>query len=68
MTIKSLTIYCSSSNNLTTDYYDLAEKIGNFFFHNKKHSLDIDSLSDIKNFGANLYFNKKNRLIIKTKN
>ena len=30
MTIKSLTIYCSSSNNLTPDYYDLAEKIGKF--------------------------------------
>ena len=30
MTIKSLTIYCSSSNNLTSDYYDLAEKIGKF--------------------------------------
>ena len=30
MTIKSLTIYCSSSDNLTSDYYDLAEKIGKF--------------------------------------
>ena len=30
MTIKSLTIYCSSSNNLTSDYYDLAEKLGKF--------------------------------------
>ena len=30
MSIKSLTIYCSSSEELTQDYYDLAEKIGNF--------------------------------------
>ena len=30
MSIKSLTIYCSSSETLTQDYYDLAEKIGNF--------------------------------------
>ena len=30
MTIKSLTIYCSSSDKLTKDYYDLAEKIGLF--------------------------------------
>ena len=30
MFIKSLTIYCSSSEELTQDYYDLGEKIGNF--------------------------------------
>ena len=30
MPIKSLTIYCSSSESLTQDYYDLAERIGNF--------------------------------------
>ena len=30
MSIKSLTIYCSSSEALTQNYYDLAEKIGNF--------------------------------------
>ena len=30
MSIKSLTIYCSSSEELTQDYYDLAEKIGEF--------------------------------------
>ena len=28
MTIKSLTIYCSSSENLTKNYYNLADKIG----------------------------------------
>tara|TARA_Y100001970_G_scaffold292991_1_gene437041 strand:- start:2282 stop:2827 length:546 start_codon:yes stop_codon:yes gene_type:complete len=28
MNIKSLTIYCSSSNNLNSDYYKLAETIG----------------------------------------
>ena len=28
MSIKSLTIYCSSSENLSRDYYDLAEEIG----------------------------------------
>ena len=30
MTIKSLTIYCASSDNLTSDQYDLAEKLGRF--------------------------------------
>ena len=30
MSIKSLTIYCSSSKNLSTNYYDLAEKLGKF--------------------------------------
>ena len=30
MSIKSLTIYCSSSNNLKQEYYDLAETIGTF--------------------------------------
>ena len=30
MPIKSLTIYCSSSNKLTQDYYNLAQNIGNF--------------------------------------
>ena len=30
MNIKSLTIYCSSSNNLDSEFYELAEKIGNF--------------------------------------
>ena len=30
MSIKSLTIYCSSSDNLTKDYYDLAENIGGY--------------------------------------
>tara|TARA_Y100000590_G_scaffold467674_1_gene647411 strand:- start:1220 stop:1768 length:549 start_codon:yes stop_codon:yes gene_type:complete len=35
MNIKSLTIYCSSSNNLNLKYYRLAEKIG-FFLGSKK--------------------------------
>jgi hypothetical protein len=30
MLIKSLTIYCSSSDNLTSDYYDLGENLGEF--------------------------------------
>ncbi len=30
MTIKSLTIYCASSDNLTKNYYKLAENIGNY--------------------------------------
>ena len=30
MRIKSLTIYCSSSNKISKDYYDLAENIGQF--------------------------------------
>jgi len=33
MTIKSLTIYCSSSNNLKQEYYSLAEKIGEYLAH-----------------------------------
>ena len=30
MSIKSLTIYCSSSVKLNKDYYDLAEQIGEY--------------------------------------
>ena len=30
MTIKSLTIYCSSSDKLTEDFYNLAEQIGEY--------------------------------------
>ena len=35
MRIKSLTIYCSSSNLLNQKYYKLAEKIGNFLSSKK---------------------------------
>ena len=35
MKIKSLTIYCSSSNLLVQNYYDLAEQIGKFLSKNK---------------------------------
>lgn len=34
MKIKSLTIYCSSSENLSKDFYDLSEKIGVFLGQN----------------------------------
>ena len=30
MHIKSLTIYCSSSDNLDSEYYELAQKLGEF--------------------------------------
>ena len=33
MNIKSLTIYCSSSNNLKLDYYEIAKEIGKFLSH-----------------------------------
>jgi hypothetical protein len=35
MDIKSLTIYCSSSEKLDQKFYDLAEKIGFFLGHNQ---------------------------------
>ena len=38
MKIKSLTIYCSSSNNLNQQFYDLGEEIG-FFLGQKKISI-----------------------------
>ena len=38
MNIKSLTIYCSSSDHLDNEYYDLAEKIGNYL---AKRSINI---------------------------
>ena len=34
MSIKSLTIYCSSSNNLSKNYYNLAENLGNYLGKN----------------------------------
>ena len=36
MKIKSLTIYCSSSEKLDQNFYDLAEKIGDFLGKNQK--------------------------------
>ena len=39
MLIKSLTIYCSSSNNLTNEYYDLAIEIGK---HLSNKSININ--------------------------
>ena len=35
MNIKSLTIFCSSSNLLDQKYYNLAEQIGKFLSNNK---------------------------------
>ena len=35
MKIKSLTIYCSSSEKLDQKFYDLSEKIGNFLGQNQ---------------------------------
>ena len=40
----------------------LKEKPGNFFFHKKSHSLDLDELSDIKKFGLKYKFNKNKSL------
>ena len=37
MKIKSLTIYCSSSEKLDQKFYDLSEKIGNFLGQNQKN-------------------------------
>ena len=32
---------------------------GNYFFHEKKYSLDLDSLNDLKKFNLFYFFNKK---------
>ena len=40
MDIKSLTIYCSSSEKLDQKFYDLAEKIG-FFFRSKSNNRNL---------------------------
>ena len=34
------------------------------FFHEKKYSLDLDSLNDLKKFNLFYFFNKKKSLVI----
>ncbi len=45
----------------------IKEKKGNYYYHKKKYSLDLDSLKDLKNLKIDYYFNKKNKLIINAK-
>ena len=40
---------------------------GNYFFHEKKYSLDLDTLNDLKKFNLFYFFNKKKSLIISKK-
>lgn len=53
------------------DYFlkknSLKESPGNYFFHQKKYSLDLDSLHDLKKFKIKYYFDKNKKLIINTK-
>ncbi len=37
---------------------------GNYFFHEKKYSLDLDTLNDLKKFNLFYFFNKKKSLVI----
>ena len=47
--------------------FSLKEKKGNYFFHEKKFSLDLDDINDLKLFRAKYYFNNKKKLIVNTK-
>tara|TARA_Y100000996_G_scaffold401706_1_gene372910 strand:- start:31 stop:717 length:687 start_codon:yes stop_codon:yes gene_type:complete len=44
----------------------LKEKIGNYYFHQKKHSLDLDSFSDLRKFKCIYRYDKFKNLIVKT--
>ena len=54
-------------NSFFLKTFSIKEKKGNYFYHEKKYSLDLDDLNDLKNFGAEYYFNNKKELIVNTK-
>lgn len=57
-------VFCNSFFSKT---FSLKEKKGNYFFHEKKYSLDLDDIEDLKLFKAKYYFNNKRKLIVNTK-
>ena len=44
----------------------LKEEMGNYFFHQKRYSLDIDSFSDLRKFKCYYRYDKFKNLIVKT--
>ena len=44
----------------------LKEEMGNYFFHQKRYSLDIDSLYDLRKFKCDYRYDKFKNLIVKT--
>ena len=55
------------NNEYFLNNFSIREKKGNYFFHEKKYSLDLDDLDDLKNFGAKYYLDNKKRLKVNAK-
>lgn len=55
------------SNRYFKKNNSLKEDKGNYFFNEKKYSLDLDTLKDLKNFKFNYFYNKNGNLIVNTK-
>lgn len=54
-------------NNYFLQKNIIRENPGNYFFHEKKYSLDLDSVDDLKKFKIKYFYNKKNELIVDSK-
>ena len=70
--IKNKSLFLNGSiyvfrNSFFSKTFSLKEKKGNYFFHEKKYSLDLDDIEDLKLFKAKYYFNNKRKLIVNTK-
>ena len=55
------------NNEYFLNNFSIKEKKGSYFFHEKKYSLDLDDLNDLKNFGAKYYLDNKKRLKVNAK-
>ena len=55
------------NNNYFKKTNSIKEKKGNYFFNEKKYSLDLDTLNDLKKFNLIYFFNKKGTLFISKK-
>lgn len=54
-------------NNYFKKTNSIKEVKGNYFFNEKKYSLDLDTLNDLKKFNLKYFFNKKGTLFISKK-
>jgi|TARA_B110000196_G_C20965089_1_gene575859 CMP-N-acetylneuraminic acid synthetase len=54
-------------NNYFLQKNTIRENPGNYFFNEKEHSLDLDSVDDLKKFKIKYYYNKNSELIANSK-
>ena len=55
------------SNQFFMKKNKIKEKIGNYYFHHKKYSLDLDTLHDLKKLKIKYHISKQKKLIINGK-